>query len=107
MKWLKIAAIAIAPLILIWGVWSFMKNNNSVLPNSSKWVDVSTGEIITLSRNKVFSIPAKNDRDGKRTLFPLEKTETGEMTIPDRYRQYLKDIPEIDSKIDPNTFQVK
>lgn len=89
MKWAKYALIAVAPIILTIGIWMALSGNNSPLPDSYKFVDAVTGEVVEIRRNKLTSIPAPNARDGKLTLFPLDTDEEGRYVVGDRYREDL------------------
>ncbi len=106
MNWLKYAAISIAPLVLIWGVWSFLSSNKSPLPGSLPYVDVMSGEVVYLGLNKVKSIPAKNT-DGERVLLPAEERD-GKVFVQDRYKAALETL-KTDSrfKVDIATLEVK
>lgn len=86
MKWAKFAIIAIAPIVLLIGVWMATRGEPSPVPNSYNFIDVRTGDLVTLSKTEVQFIPAPNLRDGERTLFPASQNENGEWVVLPRYR---------------------
>lgn len=106
MNWLKYAAISIAPLVLIWGVWSFLSSNQSPIPGSLEYVDVMSGEVVSLASNKIKTIPARNSA-GERVLLPAERRD-GKVFIQDRYKEALETM-KADSrfKVDIATLEVK
>ena len=106
MNWVKYAAISIAPLVLIWGVWSFLSSNQSPIPGSLEYVDVMSGEVVSLSSNKIKTIPARNSA-GERVLLPVERRD-GKIFVQDRYKEAL-DAMKADSrfKVDIATLEVK
>jgi hypothetical protein len=106
MNWLKYACIAIAPLVLIWGVWSFLSRNQNPLPNSLLYVDVMSGETVYLGTNKIKTIPAKNSA-GERVLLPAEKRD-GKVFVQDRYKESLEAMKgDARFKVDLATLEVK
>lgn len=106
MNWLKYAAIVVAPLVLIWGVWSFIGSNQNPIPGSLMYVDVMSGEVVYLTTGKIKTIPARNSK-GERVLLPAEKRE-GKIYIMERYKDSLEDFKnDARLKVDPATLEVK
>lgn len=106
MNWLKYAAIAIAPIILGWGVWTFISSNRPPLPSELIYVDVMSGETVPLELNSIKVIPAKNSK-GERVLLPAERRD-GKVFVQERYKASL-DIMAKDQrfKVDMSTLEVK
>ncbi|MDX2115081.1 MAG: hypothetical protein SFZ24_05595 [Planctomycetota bacterium] len=106
MGWIRYVVLAIAPLVLVWGIYSFMASNRSPLPNELVYVDVTTGEVMNIERGKVKTIPGRNDK-GERVLFPAEVRE-GRIFVMERYKASL-DALAGDSrlKVDMSTLEVK
>lgn len=109
MKWVKIGAIAIAPVVLIVGLIMFFSGQRApALQNSYEYIDVVTGETLWLGRKEVTAIPAKNKRDGSATLFPYTPGEDGEKAVPGRYRPAIADLATNGPlKVDPQSGKLK
>lgn len=109
MKWAKYALIAVAPIILAVGVWSALRGGSATdIPDSVTFVDVSTGDLVTMKRGSFISVPAMNDRDKKFTLYIVNKDESGAWVVNENLREQLLALPESErSKIDPQTFRVR
>lgn len=109
MKALKFIAIAAAPIILIVGVWMFVKSGGNELPTDYLYADVVTGEVLSFARGEIKSFPIKNKRDGKRTIYPVTKTPDGKYIIEERYRQTLLDSAGNlgTLKVDTQSFELK
>ena len=84
-----------------------MGKKSSFVPNSFTFVDVETGEIVVLSKKDVRFIPAKNTRDGKPTLFPVEKDEQGNYKVAGHYGAAIAAMAESGTiKVDPKTLAI-
>lgn len=106
-KYAKYAIIGLAPLVLIIGVWSSLNSGGGKFPDSYMFVDIQTGELVTLRRSEIKSIPEKNSRDGTFTLFPVSLNPEGKYQIEERYQEGLRSLAETqDLKIDTETFEV-
>lgn len=106
MNWVKYAAIAIAPLVLIWGIWTFLRSNQDPLPGSLPYVDVMSGEVVYFQLNTVKSIPARN-AFGERVLLPAEERD-GKFYVQEHYRGALERMKaDARFKVDLNTLEVK
>lgn len=106
MNWVKYAAISIAPLVLIWGIWSFFSSNQNPIPGSLEYVDVMSGELVSLDSNKIKTIPARNSA-GERVLLPAERRE-GKVYVQERYKEALEAMKgDARFKVDINTLEVK
>lgn len=107
MKALKYAAIAVAPIVLGWGVWQFMQDNQLPLPSELVYVDVTSGEIINLDRDRIKTIPAKNEK-GERVLFPAYVNDQGQIFVHERYKESLQPLSQKHAlKVDLGTLEVK
>ncbi len=105
-NWVKYAAFAIAPLVLIWGVWSFLSSNQSPIPGSLEYVDCMSGEVINMDSNKIKTIPARNS-EGERVLLPAERRD-GKVYVQDRYKEALESMKaDKRFKVDISTLEVK
>lgn len=105
-NWLKYAALVIAPVVLIWGIWAFVSANRAPLPDTLLYVDVMTGETVNLDRDRIKTIPAKNSR-GERVLLPAERRD-GKVYVIERYKESLEDMKEDGRfKVDMSTLEVK
>lgn len=110
MKALKFIAIAAAPIILIVGLWMFISSGKNELPTDYLYADVVTGEVVSLDRASIKTIPAANKRDGKRTLYPVDRDAQGNYVIKERFRVGLADTAKTVGgplKVDQQTFIVK
>lgn len=104
----KYTLLALAPIVLIVGVWMFSRGTDR--PNIATritLVDVETGEIFTKRTKDIIALPAKNDRNGKLTLYPVDQNEAGEYVVRPRYRELLAALAkETPVKVDTNTLRV-
>lgn len=89
MSKLKFIPVAIAPLVLGWGVWSFISSSGSPLPDELVYVDVFTGQQVKLNRDRIKSIPARNSQ-GERSLFPAYVGKDGKLYLHERYKDSLE-----------------
>lgn len=105
-NWVKYAALAIAPVVLAWGIWAFVSANRAPLPETLVYVDVMSAEIVNMNRDRIKTIPAKNSR-GERVLMPAERRD-GKVYVIERYKESLEAMKE-DSrfKVDMSTLEVK
>ncbi|MCA9282987.1 MAG: hypothetical protein H6812_05085 [Phycisphaeraceae bacterium] len=76
------------------------------------FVNVTTGEIVYLMQGSGFKTLPAADKQGKFTLFPIEKDEAGDWILIEKYRGGLQDgfnngwFSPQDLKIDAETFKV-
>lgn len=106
MNWAKYAAIAVAPLVLIWGVWTFVRGSGNPLPGSLEYVDVMSGEVVNLGINKIKTIPAKNSA-GERVLLPIERRD-GKVFVQERYKASLDNLAKDPRcKVEAGSLEVK
>ncbi len=87
MKYVKIALIALAPIVLAIGLYAFVTSGGPDLKSSSPFVDVRTGKIerLPLHSDRTRVIPAFAE-DGERTLFPVIESPDGGWMIVERYQ---------------------
>ncbi len=107
MRWIRYALIALAPIALGLGIWWTFFRQGSPLPNSRLYVDVTTGEMISIPTDQVRSIPGMN-KQGEFALFPVEKDQTGAYVIHERYREALAPLvkdPRL--RVDMTTYRLK
>ncbi|MBL8744775.1 MAG: hypothetical protein JNK58_00305 [Phycisphaerae bacterium] len=105
-NWVKYAVLAIAPLVLIWGVYTFISSSGNPIPGALEYVDVMSGEVVNLNSNKIKSIPARNSK-GERVLLPLERRD-GRIYVQDRYKDALDSMKgDARLKVDIETLEVK
>jgi hypothetical protein len=106
-KYAKYAIIGLAPLVLIYGVWTSLQQGRSPLPDSYTFVDVETGDVVYLKRNEIRFIPEKNDRNDLQTLFPVSVNHDGQYAVEDRYHNDVRKLAEqIPLKINAEPFLV-
>lgn len=100
---LSIAGVAlIAAGVLFWRM-----REPPVLPPSTTFICVETGEHFTISRDDMSSfLPARNPKTDKATLVPVE-TEDGQEYINRRFAHLLKKLEEVNQYVDPQTLAVK
>lgn len=102
----KYVIVALAPIVLIVGVWMSMRGGAGALPSSYRFVDIETGEVVSIAKDKVQVIPAIG-ASGKPTLYPVSTEEDGSLVIGERYRdgvlEYARTNP---VKVDTTTFVI-
>lgn len=109
MKAVKIIIIVLAPIALIYGVWStfFSGGAGGSLPGSSAYADVATGEVRSYASDHFIGLPGTNERDGKPTVYPVFKDEDGVYRIAERYRSLLRQLADTEEvKVDLETYEV-
>lgn len=111
MKKLKPVILALGPIVLAVGIWFYLRSNASPVPSSIQLVNIVTGETSQIAQSALGSIPDLT-ADGKPYLYPVDKTESGEFVINERYRSDIKSrikqkmIPADGLKVDLTTFKV-
>lgn len=111
MEKLKKAILVLGPIALIAGVWWTLANNKSPVPESVKFVNVVTGERVTISRSKVTDVPMPGD-DGKPVLYPIYEASPGNWKIDSFFAPKLSDsikkkvLDPASMKINPKSLEV-
>jgi hypothetical protein len=102
--------LAAVILLVAGGVYWFVGRSKPPLPDSVKFVCVSTGEIFSMSQKELpGALPARNPKTGERTLIPVTKAPDGKLVASRRYAHELLRNPElarVNKYVDPETLQV-
>lgn len=106
-KGVKYAIIALGVAAAVGGTWYWLSANKSPVPDSWTLVDVTTGRIESIGKNKLTSVPMANDK-GEFTMVRVHKDEAGEYVVSDRDREAVRNLfaGRKDLKVDLNTFRV-
>lgn len=110
-KWLKYALLVLGPIVLVGGIVMSLSGKGSPVPSDYVFVDVTTGEIVTLKKGNFASFPVKN-KEGKRALFPVTKEADGGYVVTERYRSALNDMTQSGAldkaqlKVDLQTYRI-
>ncbi len=111
MEKLKKVILVLGPIALIAGVWWTIASNKPPIPDSVKFVNVITGERVTISRSRITDIPMKSD-DGKPALYPIYEASPGKYKIDEHFAGTLgaairsKQLDSASLKIDPRSLEV-
>jgi hypothetical protein len=73
----QIGVFVVAIGAIVFGVYTFMSANKSVVVDELLYVDVQTGDLFSYRISKSAIVPATNPDTGNASLVPVEKTETG------------------------------
>jgi len=110
-KWLKYALLVLGPVVLVASIIYSMSGSKSTVPDDYVFADVVTGEIVIKKKGTFASFPVKN-KEGKRTLFPVEKQPDGSYLIIAEYRDALTpllqsgDVTKEQLKVDMQSFKI-
>jgi len=88
-KWTVLIA---GPIALIAGLWLTLGSADPI-DDRRRLVNVLTGEIVSRDQRTLPAIPAL-DEAGRRSLYPVARTDTGAYVIPERFRKRLLDALE-------------
>ncbi len=106
MRWVKYALLALAPIVLGFGVWWTFFRQSVPLASSIPFVNVRTGEVVWMPREKIVSIPERT-RDGAFLLYPLTKDSHGSFVVSERFRDGLKELArEGPLRVDLQTYRI-
>lgn len=108
MKYVKGVILALGPIVLIAGIWWWIKSNPNPVPNSITFANVVTGETVVIPTSDVDAVPMKT-RDGRALLWPVFKGEDGGWVLDGTFKGALyealknKQIDETQLKVDLKT----
>ena len=102
---------AIGIVLVAVAAWYFWPSS-SPIPSDRQFVNVLTGQVVTLRKDKIISIP-EVDNDGRRVLYPITRNDDGATVIDPRFQQHLRNqigngaIQESELRIDPQSFVIQ
>lgn len=111
MKQAKIAIIVVCLALAGFLVWRSLSGGPS-LDDSSRVINVITGEVSTMDRDQLSVIPFP-DSEGRRALVPAMRDENGNWTVAGTFRSAVARVMELENlsadeiAIDPVTFELR
>ncbi len=85
---------AISAAGLLAGLLVWLSGSSSVGPLETRYLDVETGVWFVAPSDRYTSVPARNERDGDRTVFPAHRDESGLLQIDRRYEPAIRALHE-------------
>ncbi|MCR9215704.1 MAG: hypothetical protein NXI14_00745 [bacterium] len=111
MKQAKIAIIVVCLALAGFLIWRALDKGPS-LDDSSRVINVITGEVSKMDRAKLSVIPYP-DSQGRRALVPAMRDDNGNWTVAGTFRSAVARVMELenlsadDLAIDPETFELR
>jgi hypothetical protein len=111
MKQAKIAIIVVCLALAGFLIWRALDKGPS-LDDSSRVINVITGEVTTMDRDQLSVIPFP-DSQGRRALVPAMRDENGNWTVAETFRSAVSRVMELENlsadeiAIDPETFELR
>jgi len=91
--------------VALWSVWP---RSDPMAARTIWYVDVETGEAFRGASDRFAALPARNDRDGSRTVFPAWEDEGGVLRFGARYGPAIAELHEAGrSVVSPRTLALE